>query len=231
MCAVLVSPDEEVTASTEMTIPTAPSTSSSNSIATTASSLSTQNLSTSKVIQPSTTSKVTQFSEIPTSTKILELLTTSKLAELSTSSKLPTTSKLPTSSELPTTLSITPHSSTFNVTRPLQSSSSGPNSPTTSQTSLAMNSSAAAHQTQAPDEVNAADMTGNVGEVVDRQVGGVSGVVMGGAVVGLLLLLILMSVVGVVPAVVWLKHKRKHAAIGNESPREFCNAIYGEEGK
>ena len=85
------------------------------------------------------------------------------------------------------------------------------------------------HQTQVSDNINA-EINGNVGEAIDREGGGVSGVVMGGAVVGLLLLFILLSVVGVVTTAMWIKYKKKHAAI-DRSPREFCNAIYEDEGK
>jgi len=57
---------------------------------------------------------------------------------------------------------------------------------------------------------------------------GVSGTIIGGAVAGLLMVLILLVVVGVALTTIWLKHKNIRTALPVEGSREFSNAVYGE---
>jgi len=58
--------------------------------------------------------------------------------------------------------------------------------------------------------------------------GGVSGTIIGGAVVGLFMVLILLVVVGVALTTIWLKHKNKRTALNVKGPSEFSNAVYEE---
>ena len=174
----------------------------------------------------------------PTTTPVMEMSTpTSPLTTIaqSTATTSLSTTSFPPTSDIPPHLSFTsrrPHHplATSTDTQYTSTITDTQLSPLTStkyrQTSeLPLDSLSSSEATQHSDAP--ASSNEEVKDAVAR--GGVNATIIGGAVAGLLMLLLLIVAVGVALIAIWLKQRRTKRTVNEvESLREFNNTVYGE---